>query len=72
MVRFFWEEMLSEETLSQGVDIEAKGNNIILTIDEVLQRILEKEIDKAMLKWRAKAATAIMMNPFTGEIIGSC
>lgn len=56
-------------TLSQGVEIEAKGNNIILTIDEVLQRILEKEIDKAMLKWRAKAITGIMMDPFTGEIL---
>ncbi len=65
---FFGRDALGR-TLSQGVDIEAKGNNIILTIDEVLQRILEKEIDKAILKWRAKAATAIMMNPFTGEIL---
>jgi cell division protein FtsI (penicillin-binding protein 3) len=56
-------------TLSSGVDIEAKGNNLVLTIDEVLQRIIEKELDKAMLKWKAKAATAIMMDPFTGEIL---
>ncbi len=65
---FFGRDALGR-TLSQGVEIEAKGNNIILTIDEVLQRILEKEIDKAMLKWRAKAVTAIMMDPFTGEIL---
>ncbi|MBE0426297.1 MAG: penicillin-binding protein 2 [Nitrospirae bacterium] len=55
--------------LSSGVDIESKGNNLVLTIDEVLQRIVEKELDKAILKWRAKAATAIMMDPFTGEIL---
>jgi cell division protein FtsI/penicillin-binding protein 2 len=59
----------SGRTFSSGVDIEAKGNNIVLTIDEVLQRIVEKELDKAMLEWKAAAATAIMMDPFTGEIL---
>lgn len=59
----------SGRTLSSGVDMEAKGNNIVLTIDEVLQRLVEKELDKAMLQWRAAAASAIMMDPFTGEIL---
>jgi len=59
----------SGRTLSQGVDIEAKGNNVVLTIDEVLQRLVEKELDKAMTHWRAAAASAIMMDPFTGEIM---
>jgi len=56
-------------TLSLGVDTEARGNNIVLTIDEGLQYIVEKEIDKARSKWRAKSVTAIMMDPFTGEIL---
>jgi len=56
-------------TLSSGVDIESKGNNVVLTIDEGLQYIIEKEIDSAMSHWQASAATAIMMNPFTGEIL---
>jgi cell division protein FtsI (penicillin-binding protein 3) len=56
-------------TLSTGVDIESKGNNVFLTIDEGLQYIAEKEIDNAMAQWRASAATVIMMNPFTGEIL---
>jgi cell division protein FtsI/penicillin-binding protein 2 len=56
-------------TLSSGVDIEVKGNNIVLTIDEGLQYLVEKEIDRAMVKWRASAASAIMMDPFTGEIL---
>jgi cell division protein FtsI/penicillin-binding protein 2 len=55
--------------LSSGVEIETKGNNIVLTIDEGLQYLVEKEIDKAMLKWKADAATAIMMDPLTGEIL---
>lgn len=56
-------------TLSSGMDIESKGNNIFLTIDEGLQYIVEKELDNAMLRWQASAATAIMMDPFTGEIL---
>ena len=56
-------------TLSAGVDIESKGNNVFLTIDEGLQYIVEKELDNAMAQWRASAATIIMMDPFTGEIL---
>lgn len=56
-------------TLSSGVDIESKGNNIVLTIDEGLQYIVEKGLDNAMQYWQASAATAIMMDPFTGEIL---
>ena len=59
----------SGRILSTGMATESKGNDIILTIDEGLQYIAEKEIDKAMLKWRSVAATAIMMDPFTGEIL---
>ena len=56
-------------TLSPGVNPEVKGNNIVLTIDEVLQRIVEKELDKAMAHWKAAAASVIMMDPLTGEIL---
>ncbi|MBF0520339.1 MAG: penicillin-binding protein 2 [Nitrospirae bacterium] len=50
-------------------DAENFGNSIVLTIDEGLQYIVEKELDEAMKKWRAAAATVVMMNPFTGEIL---
>lgn len=56
-------------TLSKGEDMESKGNNIVLTIDEGLQYIVEKGLDNAMLRWQASAASVIMMNPFTGEIL---
>jgi cell division protein FtsI (penicillin-binding protein 3) len=59
----------SGRTLSSGVNTEAKGNNVVLTIDEVLQHITEKELDRAMVKWRAAAASVIVMDPFTGEIL---
>ena len=59
----------SGRTLSSGVTMEAMGNNIVLTIDEVLQGLVEKELDKAMGQWKAAAASAVMMDPFTGEIL---
>ncbi len=59
----------SGRVLSTGMTKEARGNDIILTIDEGLQFIVEKELDKAMAAWRAVAATAIMMDPLTGEIL---
>jgi cell division protein FtsI/penicillin-binding protein 2 len=67
--KVFLERDASGRTLSSGVDIEAKGNNIVLTIDEGLQYLVEKEIEKAMVKWKAAAVSAIMMDPFTGEIL---
>ncbi len=59
----------SGKKLSSGVDMEAKGNDLFLTIDEGLQYIVEKELEKAMAKWKSVAASAIMMDPFTGEIL---
>ncbi len=55
--------------LSSGVEMEAKGNDILLTIDESLQYIVEKELEKAMTKWKSVAASAIMMDPYTGKIL---
>jgi len=45
------------------------GNNLLLTIDERIQYIVERELSGAMKKWKAKAAVAIMMEPATGEIL---
>lgn len=55
--------------LSDGLTDEIKGGNVVLTIDEGLQYILEKNLDAAAEHWRAASATAIMMDPYTGEIL---
>lgn len=47
----------------------SSGKNLFLTIDEVIQHITEKELDKGMERWKAKGAMAIVMNPGTGEIL---
>jgi cell division protein FtsI/penicillin-binding protein 2 len=59
----------SGNLLSSGANLETKGDDIRLTIDEGLQYIVERQLDRAMTKWRAKAATAVMMDPFTGDIL---
>ncbi|GAB5046520.1 penicillin-binding protein 2 [Thermodesulfovibrio sp. TK110] len=55
--------------LSQGDLKDVKGNDVFVTIDEGLQYIVEKYLDEAVKKWQASSATAIMMDPFTGEIL---
>jgi cell division protein FtsI/penicillin-binding protein 2 len=45
------------------------GNDIILTIDEVIQHIAEKELDATLVSSRAKGGVCIVMNPWTGEVL---
>ncbi|MEN6350657.1 MAG: stage V sporulation protein D [Syntrophomonas sp.] len=45
------------------------GANIILTIDETIQYITERELDKVFKERQAKSAAAIVMDPSTGEIL---
>lgn len=46
-----------------------KGSDLTLTIDEVIQHFAQMELKRAYLKYRAKSATIIVMNPCTGEIL---
>ena len=48
----------------------ANGMNIELTINYDIQVAMEREIDNAMIKYKADSAWAIAMNPNTGEILG--
>ncbi len=45
------------------------GDNIVLTLDEKIQYIAERELEVAMKETRAKAGTVIVQNPKTGEIL---
>ncbi len=47
------------------------GNNLVLTIDETVQSILEKYLQEGVDKYKVKnGAIAIMMNVKTGAIVG--
>ena len=45
------------------------GMDIILTIDQVVQYIAERELEKAYKAYHAKGASIIVMDPYTGRIL---
>ncbi|MFC1807191.1 peptidoglycan D,D-transpeptidase FtsI family protein [Candidatus Omnitrophota bacterium] len=45
------------------------GNDLVLTIDQVIQHITEKALAKYCKKYRAKAGAAIVMDPYNGDIL---
>jgi cell division protein FtsI (penicillin-binding protein 3) len=45
------------------------GADIYLSINHCLQAIAEEEIAKGVKKFKAKSGWAVMMNPYTGEIL---
>ncbi len=45
------------------------GHSVTLTIDQYLQYLTERALDRAFKQWKAKGAAAIVMDPSTGEIL---
>jgi cell division protein FtsI (penicillin-binding protein 3) len=45
------------------------GNNVVLTIDQNIQYIAERELETAMEQTHAASGTVIVQNPRTGEIL---
>lgn len=47
----------------------ADGNDLVLTIDSLIQTVAERELDKVVEKYKAKGGNIIVMNPYTGDIL---
>lgn len=47
-----------------------EGNNVVLTIDEVIQHYMEQAVNKGLVTHRAKQVIAIAMDPINGDILG--
>ncbi|MGH9784668.1 MAG: penicillin-binding transpeptidase domain-containing protein [Terriglobia bacterium] len=45
------------------------GQSVVLTLDETIQYIAERELGAAMKQSRALAGTVIVLDPFTGEVL---
>lgn len=45
------------------------GLDLVLTVDEVIQYIAERELEKAFRSSRAKGASIVVMDPHTGRIL---
>lgn len=48
------------------------GDSVVLTIDANIQRFAEEELEIAYKKWAPASATAIAMDPMTGEVLAMC
>ncbi|MCX5709595.1 MAG: penicillin-binding transpeptidase domain-containing protein, partial [Candidatus Omnitrophica bacterium] len=55
--------------LWQKMVLPKDGYSLVLTIDEVIQYIAERELDKAYRKYHAKGASIVVMDPRTGAIL---
>jgi len=45
------------------------GDNLVLTIDSLIQSFAERELENGYEKYHAKGACIIVMDPFTGDIL---
>jgi len=83
-IEFYYNEYLQgsasqytilKDALGRGFDAEKatgldyKGNNLVLTIDSVIQYITEKALEEAVKEFSAKSGMAIVMAPRTGAIL---
>lgn len=55
--------------LYEKMFLPKNGYDLVLTIDEVIQYIAERELEKACRLYRAKGASIIVIQPYTGEIL---
>lgn len=56
-------------TIDYPVESPIHGKDVVLTIDHTYQSIVEEELNKACRDHQAKGGSAILMQPFTGEIL---
>jgi cell division protein FtsI (penicillin-binding protein 3) len=45
------------------------GSNVVLTLDEKIQYIAERELERSIQETQAEAGTVVVMDPRTGEIL---
>lgn len=50
-------------------ELKAKSRDVVLTLDEVIQFTVERELKKQVQKFNAKSGIAVVMDPNNGEIL---
>jgi len=53
----------------EGANRPIDGDDVVLTIDSIIQFITERALAKAVAQWHAAGGTAIVMNPNDGAIL---
>jgi cell division protein FtsI (penicillin-binding protein 3) len=64
-------DALGRRVLVEGVEglRIPPGSDLHLTLDTAIQHMAEKELEASIEKYRAKAGVAIVVEPFTGEVL---
>jgi cell division protein FtsI (penicillin-binding protein 3) len=62
----FGRELLMEGTVDSSA---TAGKDLVLTLDKYLTYVTERALESAVSKHNAKAATSVMIDPHTGEIL---
>jgi cell division protein FtsI (penicillin-binding protein 3) len=64
-------DALGRRVLVQGVEglQIPPGSDVHLTLDTSIQHLAEKELEATILKYRAKAGVAVVVDPATGEVL---
>lgn len=64
-------DALQRQIITPDSEIEPPqhGKSIVLTIDTNIQRFAEEELEVACKKWMPASASAIVMDPMTGEVL---
>jgi cell division protein FtsI/penicillin-binding protein 2 len=57
-------------SFEKGVLPARDGDSLVLTIDEVIQHIIEKEIENIVTSYRPGSVSIVALEPATGEILG--
>jgi len=57
------------QSLSSGQQDGQVGNDLVLTLDEDLQYIVEDALNEAVKRFEARAGVSVMMDPFTGRVL---
>ena len=67
-------EIVVRDPAGRAIDVvtsrrERAGRNVVLTLDHQLQASAEQILANAVVRWRSRGATAIVMDPRTGAIL---
>ena len=67
-------EIVVRDPAGRAIDVvtsrrERAGRNVVLTLDHQLQASAEQILSNAVARWRARGATAIVIDPRTGAIL---
>ena len=68
------QETVIKDPVGRVVDVlnsvpERDGHDVFLTIDHTIQAEAEDALRSAVLRWHAKRATAVVLDPHTGSVI---